>query len=390
MPDASPAKWHLAHTSWFFEEFIIVPRLGEKSRHNAGYKFLFNSYYETVGQRHPRNQRGMLTRPSLPEIVSYRRHIDKQMMSIYDEADKDYLLLLNVGIAHEEQHQELLLTDILNLFFQNPLKPALLESTTAVNDRLKAQSAKAEWVSFEGGQFAVGANTSDFHFDCEGPEHDVLLQPFKISSRCVSNRDWLKFIEDDGYENPHFWLADGYDIMRKNAWKAPLYWRKFGQEWTTMSLYGEMELALDAPVCHISYFEADAYAKWADARLPTEFEWEIAAKNQPVKSKDVTAGRDAQSPVLCPLPRYSNSQGALMGLYDDVWEWTASSFASYPRFAPSDGAIGEYNGKFMSGQMVLRGGSCATTQGHTRASYRNFFHPSKRWQFSGMRLAQDA
>lgn len=385
MPDASPAKWHLAHTSWFFEEFIIVPRLGEISRHDAKYKFLFNSYYETVGQRHPRNQRGMLTRPSLSEIVNYRRHIDEQMLSIYDETDKDFMLLLNVGIAHEQQHQELFLTDILNLFSENPIKPALFEATKTLKARLQQSPANAAWVDFSGGRFTVGADPSEFHFDCEGPQHEVLLQPFKLANHCVTNREWINFIEDGGYTNPHLWLADGYDVIKRQAWEAPLYWTKQQDGWTTMSLYGQMPIPLDAPVSHISFFEADAYAKWANARLPTEHEWEVAALSQakPCLDKDNT-------PLLCPVPRPKKDDTPIFGLYDDVWEWTASPFTSYPRFAPSDGAIGEYNGKFMSGQMVLRGGSCATADNHTRAAYRNFFHPEKRWQFTGLRLAQDA
>lgn len=388
MPDASPAKWHLAHTSWFFEEFIITPRLGEKARFDPSYQYLFNSYYETVGQRHPRNQRGMLTRPTLEDILHYRAHINHHMEALANEADETFNLLRDVGIAHEQQHQELLLTDILNLFSCHPLRPALRPLTDDVKTRLAAAPVAFQWLNFDGGTFQHGAQTDKFHFDCEGPAHDVLLQPYKLANRSVTNREWAEFIEDGAYQNPHLWLADGYDIIRKNQWEAPLYWQENANgEPGIMSLYGHMPLVPDAPVSHISYFEADAFAKWAGARLPTEFEWEAAAKTQAAFGPNHTQNDEHET--LCPAPQIGMT-GKLVRLYSDVWEWTASPFTSYPRFRPSQGAIGEYNGKFMSGQMVLRGGSCATSEGHVRASYRNFFHPDKRWQFTGLRLAQDA
>lgn len=399
MDDASPAKWHLAHTSWFFEEFIIAPLLGDTARFHPRYSYLFNSYYDGVGSRHARPQRGLLTRPSLTEILAYRSHINNQLTDHFDHLPAAHLALIELGIAHEQQHQELLLTDILHLFSHNPLAPALRQSAPLnVAPRLAPSHAanystshpannvrKNQWTHFDGGLIEIGANADNFCFDCELPKHKQFIAPFALANRAITNGEWLAFINDGGYSNSLYWLSDGYATAQKNNWQAPLYWQKAPNgDWQTMTLHGLHPLNLDTPVCHISFYEADAYARWANARLPTEAEWEHAAANYPIH------GHFADSDVIMPKAQnLSSLNQPLTGLYGDVWEWTASAFAPYPGFKVAEGAVGEYNGKFMSGQMVLRGGSCATPAQHIRASYRNFFHPDKRWQFSGLRLAKN-
>ncbi|ACT60529.1 ergothioneine biosynthesis protein EgtB [Hirschia baltica] len=377
MPDASPAKWHLAHTSWFFEEFIIAPELGESARFNPAYAYLFNSYYDAVGPRHLRNKRGLLTRPSLEEIYAYRNHVNTHMHALIQQG-KVPLDILELGLAHEEQHQELFYTDILHLFAQNPLKPAFTEFP-AQPDSSAATTPPLSWTQFEPATPQIGHSGDGFAFDCETPLHPALTPAFKLANRNVTNAEWIDFIEAGGYANSKYWLSDGFATKTQNEWHAPLYWEKKDNAWWTMTLGGFAPVELDAPVCHISFYEADAYACWAGARLPTEAEWEHAAKQ-------TGATIPSSSPPLKPLAQTGDT---LTGMFENVWEWTASAFLPYPGFQINDGAIGEYNGKFMSGQMVLRGGSCGTSPAHTRSTYRNFFHPDKRWQFSGLRLAKD-
>jgi ergothioneine biosynthesis protein EgtB len=355
MPDASPVKWHLAHTSWFFETVILTSRPGYRP-FDPRFAYLFNSYYEALGPRHPRPRRGLLARPSLEEVYAYRAHVDQAMAEVCaDDALQDLILL---GLHHEQQHQELILTDIKHAFFSNPLLPAYRSSAI----ELRAAEPR-DWVSIPGGVSLIGHDGSSFAFDNESPRHQVLLQPFRIASRPVSNGEYLAFIADGGYRRPEFWLSDGWAKVQEEHWDAPLYWLKDddGSE-RVFTLSGVQPLDPNAPVEHVSFYEAAAYATWAGARLPTEFEWEVAA----------TA--DTCKPLFA---------------HGEVWEWTRSSYDPYPGFKAFAGVAAEYNGKFMIGQMVLRGGSSSSPPGHIRATYRNFFPPHARWQFSGIRLAED-
>ena len=383
MPDASPAKWHLAHTTWFFEAFLLRDHLPDYAPFDEHYFYLFNSYYEQEGARHPRPQRGIITRPGAEEIRAYRAHVDaglKDLVSgVSGNATQRIGELIELGIHHEQQHQELLLTDILHLFAQNPLNPAYARGAPKSGPWA---AAEAGWRSFDGGIVTVGYDGSDFAYDNEGPAHEALVRPFRISDRLVTNGEWRQFIEDGGYEVAMLWLSDGWATVRTDGWKAPLYWQERDGEWHQMSLWGLQPVENDAPVCHVSYYEADAFARWAGKRLPTEFEWEIAAADLP------ETGNTVGSSHLRPLPAGHPDAGAWQ-MFGDVWEWTASPYTPYPGFKPTEGAIGEYNGKFMCNQMVLRGGSCVTPAGHVRRTYRNFFYPHQRWQFMGLRLSED-
>ena len=387
MPDASPAKWHLAHTTWFFETFIL-------GRHAPGYRvfsqpygYLFNSYYEAVGPRHPRPERGLLTRPGADEVVAYRAHVDAAMEELMGGADeplwREMAPLLALGVSHEEQHQELLLTDILSVFARNPLRPAY-RPAEATADPGPDGGQEQGWVAFSGGLREIGHAGTGFAFDNEGPRHKVHLEAFALAGRPVSNGEWLAFMADDGYRRPELWLSDGWAAVQAEGLSAPLYWeRTCGDGWAQMGLRGLRPIDEAAPVCHVSYYEADAYARWAGKRLPSEAEWELAASG--LEPCGNTAGSGRLRPCAA-----ETAAGGLRQMFGDVWEWTASAYAPYPRFRPAAGAVGEYNGKFMCNQMVLRGGSCATPDGHVRATYRNFFYPHQRWQFSGVRLAEDA
>jgi ergothioneine biosynthesis protein EgtB len=380
MEDASPSKWHLAHTSWFFEEFLLVPAFGENARFHETYSYLFNSYYDAVGERHARPMRGLLTRPSLDDILAYRRHVDDQMQRLFENADLDTDLVA-LGIAHEEQHQELFLTDLLHLFAQNPTHPVYRKCNTS--DEGDEHAAPLSWVGYTPDRIRIGHDGKGFAYDCETPVHDVVIPPFELANRCVTNGEWMEFLADGGYGEPRFWLSDGWSACQANEWQHPLYWQKDeAGNWHHMTLHGLQEINPEAPVSHISFFEADAYASWAGARLPSEAELEYVARTEKPVHHDV---RD----FACLLPSVQSGEG-LLGLVGGVWEWTMSAFLPYPGFRVADGAVGEYNGKFMSGQMVLRGGSCFTPPDHLRPSYRNFFHPDKRWQMSGLRLARDA
>jgi ergothioneine biosynthesis protein EgtB len=383
MPDASPAKWHLAHTTWFFETFILEPRDAKRKAFDPSYRVLFNSYYNAVGDKHPRPERGLLSRPSLADVQRYRDAVDAEMRSLLarDALAPEALALVELGLNHEQQHQELLLTDVKHLFSRNPLRPVYRKAwpLTTVHPN------PIEWISVAGGKHEIGHAGEAFHFDNETPRHAVWLEDFEIASRPVTHGEFLQFIEDGGYRRPELWLSMGWDFVNQRGWQAPLYWEKIGGEWHTFTLHGMAPIEQHTPVCHVSFVEADAYARWAGARLPTEAEWETAAQGAPIEGNFLELG------ALHPLaPREPAPRGTAAQLFGDVWEWTRSDYAPYPGFRIAEGAVGEYNGKFMCSQYVLRGGSCATPASHIRPTYRNFFPADARWQFSGIRLARDA
>ena len=370
-PDASPAKWHLAHTTWFFETFVLRDHVPSYRAFDDRFAYLFNSYYNAEGERHARPKRGMLSRPSLDEVRQWRSHVDEALDEAFAGLTPSALELVELGINHEQQHQELFLTDILATFAENPIEPVYAE--------LPASACfAAEPLTFHPGRTGIveiGARDIGFSFDCERPRHRVFLHDHALASRKVTNREWSDFIADGGYRNPALWLSEGWDWVQAEQIHAPLYWNDDGTEFT---LAGRREIDRTAPVAHVSFYEADAFARWAGARLPTEAEWESFAE-----SADPHLGNQLdQAGAALPKP------GG--GIFGDAWEWTASAYLAYPGFAPAEGAVGEYNGKFMSGQFVLKGASCATPRGHSRASYRNFFPPAARWQFTGLRLVRDS
>jgi ergothioneine biosynthesis protein EgtB len=385
MPDASPAKWHLAHTAWFFETFVLRRQDPGYSVFHPRFEFLFNSYYNSIGAQYSRPDRGLLTRPPLEEIGRYRAHVDSAVTSLLDDPgrlDEEALDIVELGLHHEQQHQELLLTDIKHLFGQNPLAPVF--RATKQPQAVPIQSL--DWHSFEAGLVEIGSAGSDFAFDNESPRHRVFIERYALASRPIRNGEFAAFIEDDGYARPEFWLSEGFAKIQEEGWRAPLYWLRHEQKWWNFTLGGLRPVAMEEPVCHVSYYEADAFARWAGCRLPSEAEWENAAADVPIEGNFLEAGRF--QPEAAPRPP-SAGRDAPLQLFGDVWEWTASAYHPYPGFRIAEGAIGEYNGKFMSNQMVLRGGSCVSPRSHLRPSYRNFFYPAARWQFSGLRLARD-
>ncbi len=378
MPDVSPTKWHLAHTSWFFENFLLGPQLPGYRQFDERFDYLFNSYYYTVGQMHLRSQRGLLTRPTVAEVCAYREHVDAQMERLLDGAAGTHLdHLVTLGLNHEQQHQELMLTDIKHVLSVNPLQPAYRDDLATP----AGAAGPLDWHGFPEGVHEIGTGgDSGFCFDNETPRHRIFLRPFALASRPVTNAEYREFIEDGGYRDVAGWLSDGWAWIQREKIDRPLYWSADLE--SEFTLGGLRAINPHAPVSHLSFYEADAYARRAGHRLPTEAEWEIAAAGQEV------AGNLADTELLHPAPAATDS--GLRQMYGDVWEWTASSYASYPGFQPLAGSLGEYNGKFMCNQMVLRGGSCATPADHIRATYRNFFYPESRWQFSGLRLAKEA
>lgn len=390
MPDASPIKWHLAHTSWFFETFILERFEPEFKPFHPAFRVLFNSYYNGIGDKHPRHERGLISRPNLAMVIEYRHNITKRIANLIEtqaNSNKQFTELMWLGCNHEEQHQELILTDLKHLLAKNPLKPAYQTRWPLTG----VEAKKPRWHRYEGGLIEIGntnSENSEFCFDNETPRHRVFLAPFELASHPVTHGDFAAFIADGGYRRPELWLSLGWDWVNANKITAPLYWEKPNDQWTTFTLHGMVNIDACTPICHVSFFEADAYARWKEARLPTEAEWEHAAvlATQHV----VINGNFLDSHALHPLAmRDATSSEHPQQLFGDVWEWTASAYLGYPGYQAELGAVGEYNGKFMCNQFVLRGGSCATPKQHIRATYRNFFPPDARWQFSGLRLARN-
>ena len=397
MPDTSPTKWHRAHTTWFFAEFVLgADGGGARPWDTPAQRFLYNSYYEAVGARHPRPNRGLVTRPSVHEVAEYRQQIDEEMVALLASGvTPEQRTVIELGMHHEEQHQELLLLDIKHVLSMNPaIGPAYIERESAAT----TDPGPVSFLAFDGGTVEVGATGDGFSFDHEGPRHETRIYPFALADRLVTAGEWMDFIDDGGYQRPEFWKSDGWHRAQSDGWDAPLYWRRSPDlidEWWLHSLTGLRTVDRNEPVCHVSHYEAEAFAAWADARLPTEFEWEHAADVEmrrrghrlaPIDGRSL----DDQDPTFPfhPAPAQPADEPSLRQLFCDTWEWTSSAFEPYPRYQTSAGAIGEYNGKFMSGQQVLRGGGAFTPPGHTRVSYRNFFHPHTRWHLGGVRLAR--
>jgi ergothioneine biosynthesis protein EgtB len=383
MDDASPGKWHLAHVTWFFENFVLKPYHPEYRIFDDTFNYCFNSYYESQGPRHPRPRRGLLTHPSSERVFAYRKHVDEALQTLLarnDSSHSDVLRLIEIGINHEQQHQELLLTDILALFAANPLRPAYHSSPCKVD---VAEPDPLRWIDYDGGVYCIGHRGESYSWDNETPAHEVLVRPFRLADRLVTNSEWLAFMSDGGYETASLWLADGWTTIKREESRSPLYWEQHDGGWFQMSLQGLRPIVLAEPVAHVSYYEADAFARWAGERLPTEYEWEVAAQGEHPGENGLALDG------LQPHRAEASMSAGPRQLYGDVWQWTQSAYLPYPGYRPTEGAIGEYNGKFMVSQQVLRGASCVTPIGHARATYRNFFYPHQRWQFVGLRLASE-
>jgi ergothioneine biosynthesis protein EgtB len=381
---ASPVKWHLAHTSWFFETFILENADGFEP-YDPSFRVLFNSYYNTVGEQYSRPDRGLLTRPALERVLEYRDHVEGSMRSCFDDPDRvrtrvPLATLVEIGLQHEQQHQELIVTDLKHLLSRNPLHPVYRDCPEPPREK----TGPVRWVAYTEGVRSIGHDGDGFRFDNETPRHRTFVDGFDLASRTVTNAEYLDFVEDGGYRRPELWLADGWDVARGRGWRAPGYWIERDGRWMSFTLGGLRELRPDEPVCHVSYYEADAFARWSGARLPTEAEWEIASSEVEIDGNFVESGYFHPVP-----PSSAGGVGSPEQLLGNLWEWTASPYVPYPGYRPPEGALGEYNGKFMCNQVVLRGGSCATPRSHIRPTYRNFFYPDARWQFSGIRLARD-
>ncbi|MDZ7778430.1 MAG: ergothioneine biosynthesis protein EgtB [Gemmatimonadota bacterium] len=390
MTDVSPTKWHLAHTSWFFETFLLEPHQEGYTLHDPDYPYLFNSYYVQAGERHCRDQRGYVSRPTVKEVWTYREAVDEAMERLLEgELTPEVRDLVELGLNHEQQHQELMLTDIKHVFSVNPLRPAYLELDPAASDAGAPSASEARplaWTTFPEGLREVGWHGDGFCYDNETPRHRRFLEPFALGDRLVTNAEYLEFMEDGGYERPELWMSEGWAAVEERGWSAPFYWEWRDGAWWAFTLRGMVPLAPDEPVCHVNWYEADAYARWAGARLPREDEWEVAARQSPVDGNFVHSGRFHPGPAPA---RSTDGTPRPTQMFGDVWEWTGSAYRPYPGYRPPTGAVGEYNGKFMVNQFVLRGGSCATSHSHIRYSYRNFFPPDASWQFTGIRLARD-
>jgi ergothioneine biosynthesis protein EgtB len=384
MPDVSPAKWHLAHTTWFFETFILKKWVPDYRAEVPEYAYLFNSYYNAAGDMHRRDLRGLISRPTVEDTRRYRASIDSHIENLLGDTDDKFLNeiepIVILGIHHEQQHQELLITDIKHIFAQNPLHPVFRERKI---DIVSAKPAPLSFLEFDEAIVEIGYNGNEFSYDNEGPRHRALVLPFSLATRPITNGEYIAFIEDNGYARAEFWLSLGWTTVNEQRWPAPLYWEKLDGTWWNFTLSGFRPVDEAEPVTHVSYFEADAFANWSKARLPTEFEWERAATNLPMN------GNFVESERFHPQASNAAPDRQLVQMFGDVWEWTRSSYSPYPGYRAAPGALGEYNGKFMCNQYVLRGGSCATSQTHIRRTYRNFFQPEKRWQFNGIRLARD-
>jgi ergothioneine biosynthesis protein EgtB len=386
MPDCSPTKWHLAHVSWFFETFLLRPSSADYTPLDARYAYLFNSYYNAAGDKYPRPRRGLISRPTVADVYQYRKYVDQHVLDLVECADDAALpevgRIVTLGMHHEQQHQELIVTDLKHMLSHNPLYPVYVNS---LSNGLAGGSTEMSWQEFPEGVYWIGHEGDDFAYDNEEKRHREFLESYRIASRLVNNADYLRFMQDGGYDRPEFWLSMGWATVQQEHWRSPLYWEERDGEWWQYTLAGAKPVDPAEPVTHVSYFEADAYAHWAGARLPTESEWEVAAMTVPIEGNFVESGR------FHPRPLHAVSGAPpLAQMFGDVWEWTQSAYSPYPGFRIAPGALGEYNGKFMCNQYVLRGGSCATPLSHIRPTYRNFFPPDARWQFSGVRLAQNA